>query len=1708
MEREGNLQSEFEAMYGLRQAESRTKYQRRMIEDQARELEEIYRKLDPQSRSLLKQQSLAIAQRESSIREALVWKELSGATHQRAFQAESNNRHRQISNQIHDLQEQFENETAEIDRAARIEQARHHAEWMISSQELMHAYQKAEAILKSQYDLQSADALADLNRQLSEQHQKMAEQVGEIWKSYYLQIHSAPGPALSIFRRPIDEWLGLKVGRDNQTGIFWRYQPLPNDQLAGFTNRSPSGELQTRLAEIHSIWNSVQDQLRVEFALAIGQARSQRIEELYKASQQRILATNQADELLARATLTTEIHEKRLYENSQAEFIQQKDEIEIRKADQDRSEGITSTLKRNSIERGYQQRIDRSWIDYQRSWADAQGQYHHAIARIDADRLHEASDKDARAQALAAHATGYAQWILDVSPDFTAWVVARAAAQADQSQQDLKAAQDRAIAERVAEESFLDHTDRLKRKTQREKSAVEFEFRLEKMSRSDTTVEDQRRLDLEYRLLVHSHELAYLQAVEDAETKAQVMKIQGRTGFEQAREKSLLMAEARYLQAVSDSQALMDWKDRSVGLTLAESLQNAQQPQLQSLRLNQLDTGLERSVSQLRKSLSDAMAQARFEFQIDHGSTSGRLQMVFADALCNWLSAAAIARIDAREELRQVVLGDWAEFLLRLAESQSESIESSNAEERRLADSHYRADIRYTEKIARAQLEQSEAVSVAEFAFRESEIQQDAGSLETASQAMLDYIAEVQAPALRMVHQINASERLTSNQIALAELEFQRDFDVYKYRQRLEQAKEFHESGFEWIIPQWNQDRLEALADKRAAEAQLERSDRLSQITRESLLAQQMRTARKVLIDKEAEAYRDSELSSVSAYEQYVRNVSDLRIDAAHDIDIELDSAWSQFFLDITQAKESQAQAQAAASELKILAQSRQQVDHEKIQAELQRVADQGGWIASDLARRTVANLDWSVEQVLIQAIRLSARNNHADAGFLTIPQAPSIPRPARTSGDRRYDLVFSQTMSLSSDDPFTWRDTGFLAWIRSPREQFSAPYWALDKSVDRIRELGENSKFQELELAAGSWDPLSHGRDLPTATKTPTQLLIPESPATQQASSRVDPELSFVASQWLDLHGRMLPALQRPDHSDLISPRNLGWELSLPPVPVQTPVQESSKRFFIDDQTQWDELLSYASDSYGAIYGRHTSQRVKDLLDKYRKHVGNDCDGSQSDLLLRCSTARRVAYQDQVIVREGIVYWQHAIGIEPSRIEGNPVIQTSEIPLGQLDRFGWIYLPSGKRVLYSALRKWSDELILGSSDQISTLIDGLISPFTIDIQSKQYGIFIGGTGMHVHKIGNVERLYNLYQGSKFYYGGVGNPTEYDSDWYLHADNGAGYGWAAILDRIEADMLAHYRGHQKIHIFGWSRGAAMAVEFSRRMQRYRIDIEFLGLFDPVYSYVLPGQSSELIQWSPQGRWGNYVGSVPARNVKAIGVIYAANEDRSFFPATQLYPNGISKLKLMKSPGAHGEIGGHFRSNPILQRLNMRAMIEMAAEDGHVEFRYQSIDPDIARILSSPLSGKLQLLGISDPLEQMEIHQKSLFAAKLENWIPMTDEEYYRALIDCTVRKWRPGPYGFQKDQFSGLLAFSLEVANELAPAGSGIAILRDGLIQQSPYTHYPRRLAWCTLELWDVGFLEQEPGRNRLTERQKETIRLFYHLRIDPATGNWIRPIP
>jgi hypothetical protein len=207
---------------------------------------------------------------------------------------------------------------------------------------------------------------------------------------------------------------------------------------------------------------------------------------------------------------------------------------------------------------------------------------------------------------------------------------------------------------------------------------------------------------------------------------------------------------------------------------------------------------------------------------------------------------------------------------------------------------------------------------------------------------------------------------------------------------------------------------------------------------------------------------------------------------------------------------------------------------------------------------------------------------------------------------------------------------------------------------------------------------------------------------------------------------------------------------------------------------------------------------------------------------------------------------------------------------------------------------------------------------------------------------------------------------------------------------------------------------------------------------------------------------------------------------------------------MKSPGAHGEIGGHFLSNLIIQRLNMKAMMEFATKDAQAVFRDQGMEPDLVRVFASGLTRRLQLGTIKDPIAKLDARAKVELASKFDSWQAMDEEEYYRALVDCSLAKWKLGGFGFQSDNYSGLLAFGLEYANEFSPLGNMIFGLSDGILQQFPRTHYRRDLDWCPMELWDMEFLQDQQRSNRLTERHKEAIRKMYGLMIDPKTGDWI----
>ncbi len=268
-----------------------------------------------------------------------------------------------------------------------------------------------------------------------------------------------------------------------------------------------------------------------------------------------------------------------------------------------------------------------------------------------------------------------------------------------------------------------------------------------------------------------------------------------------------------------------------------------------------------------------------------------------------------------------------------------------------------------------------------------------------------------------------------------------------------------------------------------------------------------------------------------------------------------------------------------------------------------------------------------------------------------------------------------------------------------------------------------------------------------------------------------------------------------------------------------------------------------------------------------------------------------------------------------------------------------------------------ADPSLASDKPQLQQLIDGIRSPYEIEELSPTIGIFIGGTNMHFYGVGNVERMYNQYSGTKFYYGGIGNAV--DSEHPLLEGGTARTEFHGNINYMMADILRYGRGKQ-IHIFGWSRGGAQAIELARRLDGEGIAVDFVGAFDPVYSVGLPGQQSALIHASPAGKLGNYITADVPKNVRTAVAIYAMNEVRSYFPATNLEPESGSSTNIIRigSPGAHGEVGGHWASNRFVQQLNYHVMMKYAEDQSSADFVFWdsgnpvTLDPQIEAIYNS------------------------------------------------------------------------------------------------------------------------------------------------------------
>ena len=199
---------------------------------------------------------------------------------------------------------------------------------------------------------------------------------------------------------------------------------------------------------------------------------------------------------------------------------------------------------------------------------------------------------------------------------------------------------------------------------------------------------------------------------------------------------------------------------------------------------------------------------------------------------------------------------------------------------------------------------------------------------------------------------------------------------------------------------------------------------------------------------------------------------------------------------------------------------------------------------------------------------------------------------------------------------------------------------------------------------------------------------------------------------------------------------------------------------------------------------------------------------------------------------------------------------------------------------------------------------------------------------------------------------------------------------------------------------------------------------------------------------------------------------------------------------MKSPGAHGEVGGHFESNMPMQRLNMRAMIEFASSHGGAKFTFRGIEADVARIISSPKSREIAMRP-SNGEEKKESAEKWHEATLFKHWKPFSTTEYHKQLQSTEDREWEPGGVGFQKGKWGAIGAWyvSMQVRNLLP--------YRWFVPPQPMLAHYTRDLSWVEFELWDVPWQEANAKQLKVSEDAKNFIRGLYEKSIDPKDGGW-----
>lgn len=203
---------------------------------------------------------------------------------------------------------------------------------------------------------------------------------------------------------------------------------------------------------------------------------------------------------------------------------------------------------------------------------------------------------------------------------------------------------------------------------------------------------------------------------------------------------------------------------------------------------------------------------------------------------------------------------------------------------------------------------------------------------------------------------------------------------------------------------------------------------------------------------------------------------------------------------------------------------------------------------------------------------------------------------------------------------------------------------------------------------------------------------------------------------------------------------------------------------------------------------------------------------------------------------------------------------------------------------------------------------------------AKQERSWFGSGEIEDNGITNILKLHLLFGGDlnnqartanqhSFYYSGVGTYGNWLQRVFNAAFSPKNLDVRNIIKDAKKDLLKNYEKNDRIFIFGFSRGAAIARRFSAIIDDFLPDtahpVRFLGVFDTVASIGAPNLDKEDKPMSDV----IFQNGTVSTNVKEALHLVSLDENRTAFLPTLM--NKDDKVTEIWFSGAHADVGGGF-----------------------------------------------------------------------------------------------------------------------------------------------------------------------------------------------------